>query len=808
MIATVFLFWGVAAPAAESPFARSSRLLGEGKIEDARREAARQLAENPQDAFGLSLMGVILDQLGRFEEADTHYMAALRDQPNSAVVLNNIGSHYMSWKKSGMARTYFLRVLEQQPQHFNANYQLARIALKENNPSRAQLFLNHLRREDRDAKEVVILMAETLFALKRSAEARKFLTALRKAWPGDPAVAFSTGTVYYKNRLYSDAKESFQDAVRLAPSDYEAEYNLGLACYRVHDPQAAEQAFANAWRLKPGSADPPYYLAVIHSEKNDDDEAVRLLLASRRLANQKPELLLLLGHELLKVQFYADAAEALEQYSELVPGRAEALKLLGLAYAGAGNWHAAVVNFTRYLEKEPLDTDSYLERARARLRNGEIRSAEEDLRRYLNLKPRSAEACLELGILELERKQPGNAAPLLERATGASGMSRAHYYLALVYRQLNRDSDATRQLELWQEAIGRSSRVEAQNRQTRYIKYLKKALELQPANVSLKERLCSTLLEYGNVAEAVSELKFAVSADGSDRLRTMLARAYIRAKQYSEAAEVINKLSHISGPSSELANLQAHISYEQGNYQHALEEYQQAIRLAPQNENDYLDLIIFFIDTHAHEAARKAVESARQIFPRSRKLALVDAMEQAIDGDPRKADAILRDIRKHWPVDSLHATISGLVASSLDDLGSAVAYMQEAIALGTDDAMPYYYLGLFEMQRENPNMDTILKWIDLALGKDPQHADSHLFRGKLLLKVGKTDEAVASLEQAVRLNPSAESYYVLSRAYARAGNQLRAEQTIKESERVRQQKLVQAQGAPQRQLLVRIQTAP
>lgn len=235
-----------------------------------------------------------------------------------------------------------------------------------------------------------------------------------------------------------------------------------------------------------------------------------------------------------------------------------------------------------------------------------------------------------------------------------------------------------------------------------------------------------------------------------------------------------------------------------GKIQRSLEDYQKAIQLAPDREPYYLDLIIFFINTHAKEAAQKALEAAEQIFPESRKLAMVEATFLALAGNPRQAYYRLQEMEKRWPVDGLEAMVAGLAASFMGDRATAIQRMKQAVAIGSGDPLPYYYLGLFESQSPDANLDAALGWADLALAKDPGLAEAHLLRGELLLKLGKPVEALQSLQQASRLNPDAsEPHFLLGRAYAKLGDLTKSEKELQESEELRRQaREAQIGGSP------------
>ena len=74
-------------------------------------------------------------------EAEPFYQQALAQGSPSLALLNNLGNHYVLCEDAEKARTYFERVLKLNPQHANANLQLARIATDRRQGTRALQYL-------------------------------------------------------------------------------------------------------------------------------------------------------------------------------------------------------------------------------------------------------------------------------------------------------------------------------------------------------------------------------------------------------------------------------------------------------------------------------------------------------------------------------------------------------------------------------------------------------------------------------------------------------------------------------------------
>ena len=69
-----------------------------------------------------------LDEERKCGEAEPFYQQALAQGSPSLALLNNLGNHYLLCGDQEKARGYFERLVKLNPQHANANLQLARIA--------------------------------------------------------------------------------------------------------------------------------------------------------------------------------------------------------------------------------------------------------------------------------------------------------------------------------------------------------------------------------------------------------------------------------------------------------------------------------------------------------------------------------------------------------------------------------------------------------------------------------------------------------------------------------------------------------
>jgi len=113
--------------------------------------------------------------------------------------------------------------------------------------------------------------------------------------------------------------------------------------------------------------------------------------------------------------------------------------------------------------------------------------------------------------------------------------------------------------------------------------------------------------------------------------------------------------------------------------------------------------------------------------------------------------------------------ISGTSKSPKSSMERADELAQKAISLDESDPCGYEVLSLiYLMKRQH---DRAIAEAKRAIALDPNGADAHYRLGNALIYAGRPEEATASLEKAIRINPIASGHYFLNlgRAYRDVG---------------------------------------
>jgi len=167
----------------------------------------------------------------------------------------------------------------------------------------------------------------------------------------------------------------------------------------------------------------------------------------------------------------------------------------------------------------------------------------------------------------------------------------------------------------------------------------------------------------------------------------------------------------------------------------------------------------------AEEALRKAVELDKSHAPAWFNLGQVSVRR----GDWKAAAESFERVLKILPQDAAAQSWLGtsLVEGGLNAVRAREVLIAAHAALPTDPS-PCLELGALEATLGNPR--EALRWFDEVLRIDPRHARAHLFRAKVLVKLGDVDRALTALGEACRLDAdSFEAHYLAGRLLADRG---------------------------------------
>lgn len=484
------------------------------------------------------------------------------------------------------------------------------------------------------------------------------------------------------------------------------------------------------------------------------EEAITQLNKAIASGSSLPGAYYQLGYCYWKLNRLADARHAFEQELKFPPPDSYSLYYLGRIFQAEGNTAAAIQQFEKvvaaspvldvferlgnthlqagnvdraieYLEKgvqvHPDRGDSHYLLARAYLRAGRNKDAEQQFALTTKFKTADRQAMEDLLQCEeyLKRNRPDEALGV-SRKLAASADPDVLLALGKMLGQYRLHSDALKVLEraaslqpsFFEAYFNMGVSLVALKEIPRAIEELAEAVRLRPESYKAQLLLGTTLVDSGEHDEAaIRHLRNAAEIRGENpRLLALLGLRYLEARYYKDAIGTLSKAMTLEpgNPEIRFLLLQAH-----------------------DRNQDYEDSL-------------KLARETRDAFPKLP--------------------------RSHFEV--------ALRFHAMGRFAEAQPHLENALALDSGFAEAQAMLG--DVLLRQGKMEESLPWFRKGIERRPDLMEAYAGLGKALLQLKRYDEAVGALEEAVRRDPDyAQSYLYLSQAHRALG---KTEEAKKESE--------------------------
>jgi predicted Zn-dependent protease len=446
-------------------------------------------------------------------------------------------------------------------------------------------------------------------------------------------------------------------------------------------------------------------------------------------------------------------------------------------------WDEGLAALAPLLRREPRDPAALNLAGLALIGKGETANAEKDFARAVAAAPEFVPALKNLSISEFNTHDYASAEKHLQTAEKLNpGDPVVHEYLGEIFYQQKACRQAAEELAQAGEAALRRPVVGAHLALCDLqLKEQDKAFAvldtLSPGQLDAQTQLqlAVALNQAGAPARALPYLAAmrAASPDSYD-VAYDLAVVELETKDFPAVVSISKELIAAGHESSELDNLLAHAYEGSSENQQALDAYRRAIVLAPNDEQNYLDLASLCLDRNALAAGLTVVHVGLSQLPHAERLLFMRGLIYATQGDFEKAESDFALSDKLSPQKELGAIGLGAAYLQTGHDAQAIAMLRDRLRRTPGNANLLYLLG--ESLLENGASPDTPAYVEAqtALEKstrlNPSLCEPHLALGKIYLDENRNREAVQQFEQARRIEPAEPSAYShLAVAYRRLG---------------------------------------
>ncbi len=289
-----------------------------GRVDDAITEFGKAIALDEGNADAHVNLATLLIAQNRFDEAIDACRTALRHRPDMAQAHCNLAALLIDRGELAAARKHCTKGLAIRPHEEAFLFNLARICAEESDRAAAIGHLEEFLKRDGKNGTVHFELARLLEAEERPAEAIEHYRTAAEIAP-DGETFNGLGRLLFRSEFYDEAAARFREGLRFRPNDAGLLFNLA---------QTLEKLGAN-------------------------DEAMEILLKTRRLKPAFAPAASLLGSLLIEAGRMEDAVRPLADATALAPDDLETRRLFADALAASGHGKDAVDEYRRVLAAQP-----------------------------------------------------------------------------------------------------------------------------------------------------------------------------------------------------------------------------------------------------------------------------------------------------------------------------------------------------------------------------------------------------------------------------------------------------------------------
>jgi tetratricopeptide (TPR) repeat protein len=491
---------------------------------------------------------------------------------------------------------------------------------------------------------------------------------------------------------------------------------------------------------------------------------------------------------------FLSAAEQTGTFARNPPSSAQDVALQrGLNALKESHFEQALEDLTTAEHDNPHDAPIRNLRGIALAQLGKTSEAEAEYREAIRLEPKFEDAWRNLGFLLWTGHRPGEAREKMLQAIALSPEdSFAHYYLGCLELEAQEYADGFRELKIsritWPNDPGfliqaaRGYVALGQQEEARKILRQVSAQHLRGAEAAQVASLQIAIRDYDGALELLTTTGKRGTSKETGWAQFDLALSYLLSGNYEQAVEHSRRYIELQRAEAFSASKAAAgwslVGIAEARASHsdkAVGALKEAAILEPVNEEHWLNLTRELMEASRFAEAILATQEGIAANPKSYALRLRLGATQLAAGHYKEAEAAFRElVDAHDPLPTSYVGLTQVLLREgrADEAAAVVDAAEQQIG---ENFLLSYFRGL-SLDRGGKHREATNAFRE-AIRMNAASSEAHLGLGKSELAAGQTDEAIAELQEALRLHPGdAQARRLLSQAYRRNGDSKRAEE--------------------------------
>jgi putative PEP-CTERM system TPR-repeat lipoprotein len=531
--------------------------LSLGSLPQAEQNLRKYLEKDPDNLYARKLLTSTLLKSGQTQAAITTLSSVLKDTTQDVQLLSMAGEVYMQAGDYPKATEYFTRASQLSPKAPELHTALGLSKLAQGDSNSATSEMETAVKLDTRSPQAEVMLAMTQLRLKNYDKALAAATNLEKRQADNPLAQNLKGAAYLGKQDFAHARESFEKALTLQPSNFPAALNLAQLDLKDKKPELAKKRFETM---------------LVQDKKN-----IQIMTALSNLAMSQGQT--------------REATDWLETASRENPDALEPSLQLIAHYLRTGDKKQALT-LAKRLEGSNSTNPTFLDLlAQAQFANDDKTASLETYKKLATARPDSPLALMRIATLNMAIKNYPDAAEALKKALALQAdFLEAQLALASVDVSMGHADQAlviARQIQKQNHLLPAGFELEGnllmqQKKPEQAAKSFEQALTLAQ-NGSVLVKLHAAMTQAGQGKSADSRLSGWLKAHPADiPTRMYQAGIYLGNKQNKPAIEQYQQVLAQAPDYVPALNNLAWL-YQQEKDERALQLAEKANRLAPDN---------------------------------------------------------------------------------------------------------------------------------------------------------------------------------------------------------------------------------
>jgi tetratricopeptide (TPR) repeat protein len=378
--------------------------------------SATRVCPNVSEIF--DTLGLAYDFDGHPTEAQAAYRKAISINPRNAGFHNNLAANLLRSGNQATGINEFRKALEIDPANKTANLNLASLYLANKQYESALRCLQAAQVKRSQDPVALLELTGAYFGVGNARAGRDTAERLAKTSGLEPAVHFSLGLQLAAYGEYELSARQFA-AIPASDRDVATDLNLGMAYSKLRRFQEAREAYDDVLRLDPSNPDAILHIGLDVAAMGNDGAALDWTTQAHAKAPDRPDISSALAQELIRVGNFERAHDLLASTLADHPDEPGLREAQGDLLLQEGRPEEAVGAYLQTLRSEPRRVSARVSLASAYERLRQSDKATTELRQVLRVDPRNAAAQAQLGHLALDAGQQDAASRWIKQALAA-----------------------------------------------------------------------------------------------------------------------------------------------------------------------------------------------------------------------------------------------------------------------------------------------------------------------------------------------------------------------------------------------------